>query len=221
MASIEALKNIASQLGNPQGEKGIEMGEMMNVSNLKMIRHSIDLLDIADGDSILEIGHGNCGHLAYLLSKANDLRYAGLEISGLMNSEAARINRELMETGRHCFILYDGHNIPYPDDTFDKAFTVNTLYFWEDAGRMLHELHRVMKPGGRLNVTFGQEHSMKQMPYTRFGYTLYDTEKLLDIARQTPFTVINIANGTEAIRNEVRYYMDRDFTTMSLQKPEL
>ena len=104
------------------------------------------------------------------------------------------------------------------DDSFDKIFTVRTIYFWQDVRHILGELYRVLKPNGILNITFSQQESMLQMPSTRFGYGLFDTQKILDFVELSDFTVANIADDTEEIRNEVRYYMDRDFTTISLRK---
>lgn len=71
----EDLKNIASQLSNPDGEVGIQIAEMMNTTNFAMTSDCIDTLNLKDHTSVLEIGHGNCGHLSYLLEKANHLKY--------------------------------------------------------------------------------------------------------------------------------------------------
>jgi hypothetical protein len=59
----EELKILAQNLANPQGEKGIEIGEMMNATNIGMTLESIRTLSIEDDEQILEIGHGNAGHL--------------------------------------------------------------------------------------------------------------------------------------------------------------
>jgi len=68
------LKILAQNLANPQGEKGIEIGEMMNATNIGMTLESIKALVIEDHDSILEIGHGNAGHLQDILNRAKNLR---------------------------------------------------------------------------------------------------------------------------------------------------
>ena len=59
------LKILAQNLANPQGEKGIEIGEMMNATNIGMTLESIKTLLIENDEHILEIGHGNAGHLKY------------------------------------------------------------------------------------------------------------------------------------------------------------
>jgi hypothetical protein len=64
----EELKILAQNLANPQGEKGIEIGEMMNATNISMTLESIRTLLIEDDEHILEIGHGNAGHLKNILN---------------------------------------------------------------------------------------------------------------------------------------------------------
>jgi hypothetical protein len=59
----EKLKILAQNLANPQGEKGIEIGEMMNETNIGMTLESIKMLLIEDDEHILEIGHGNAAHV--------------------------------------------------------------------------------------------------------------------------------------------------------------
>lgn len=47
----------------------------------------------------------------------------------------------------------DGMALPYPDDTFDAAFSMFGLMFFPDRARGFRELHRVLRPGGRAVVS--------------------------------------------------------------------
>ena len=62
----EELQAIASQLKHPSGEKGIEMANMMHETNINMTKHSIQNLNISNENRILELGHGNAGHVEFL-----------------------------------------------------------------------------------------------------------------------------------------------------------
>ena len=88
------LKILAQNLAHPQGEKGIEIGEMMNATNIGMTLESIHALMIEDNEHILEIGHGNAGHLKSFLKIAKNLKYTGIDISETMYQEAKHINIE-------------------------------------------------------------------------------------------------------------------------------
>ncbi|HEY3230135.1 MAG TPA: class I SAM-dependent methyltransferase [Roseiflexaceae bacterium] len=43
--------------------------------------------------------------------------------------------------------------LPYRDNTFDKAFAVNSMHHWPDTTAGLSELRRVLKPGGLVAIT--------------------------------------------------------------------
>jgi ubiquinone/menaquinone biosynthesis C-methylase UbiE len=169
--TTEELKQLAGQLSRPEGEYGISVSEMMNETNSTMTRHAITRLELSAQDHILELGHGNAGHIPYIMEQATGIIYTGLEISELMHSEAQRINKETLHATS--FTLYDGQKFPFADSLFDKAFTVNTIYFWPDPLLTLTELYRVLKPGATLCITYGEEAFMKQLPFTQFGFTLY------------------------------------------------
>src|SRR5690606_41725940 len=83
------MRELEKQLSCPTGESGLEVAKMMHESNLGMTVNTIDLLEVGDGDFVLELGHGNCAHLELLLKRADDVRYYGLELSEI--NEIARV----------------------------------------------------------------------------------------------------------------------------------
>ncbi|PRD57260.1 class I SAM-dependent methyltransferase [Sphingobacterium gobiense] len=218
MAHNKELQELASQLRQPQGDNGVKVAEMMNETNINMTLHSIKRLDLQDGELILELGHGNCGHLAQLLEQKKNLSYYGLEMSVLMQEEAQRLNSQFLDNEQASFYLYDGVHIPFEDNFFDKVFTVNTVYFWDDPRALLAELYRVIKPGGVLNITYAQGDFMKQLPFVEFGFTLYDDEKIKKIFDNTAFHPRGIETQTETVKSKTGETVDRTFTTITMKK---
>lgn len=218
MATEEELRALAAQLRMPDGRKGIEVADMMHATNIQMTLQAIASLDIQCGDRILEAGHGNGGHLAQLMHLRERLVYYGLEISLLMMEEAVKKNAAFLAGQQAHFALYNGRDIPYQDDYFDKAFSVNTIYFWEQPELLLQEFYRVIKPGGSLAITFAEEEFMKQLPFTRFGFTFYNTDSLLLLAHATPFAVQHIVSDSEMVTSKTGEQVKRNFTTVSLYK---
>jgi len=214
----EELQAIASQLKNPSGEKGIEMGNMMNETNINMTRHSIQNLNISKENRILELGHGNAGHLEFLFEQAEKLKYYGLEMSELMFQEARQINRNFVSQKQAFFSVYDGTIIPFEDDFADKIFTVNTIYFWKEPEKMLLEIYRILKPNGNFCLTFAEEDFMKQLPFTKFGFELYSTEKAVKLIEKSLFKIIKKETLTEKVKTRTGELVDRDFTTLVLEK---
>lgn len=214
----EELQAIASQLKHPTGEKGIEMGNMMNETNINMTYHSIQNLHITAGNTILELGHGNAGHVAFIFEQAENIKYYGLEMSELMFQEARQINRNFVSQKQAFFSIYDGNTIPFQEASFDKIFTVNTIYFWQEPEKLLSEIYRVLKPKGILCITFAEESFMKQLPFTQFEFELYSTEKAEELIAKSEFKIINKETLTEKVKSKTGELVDRAFTTLVLEK---
>jgi hypothetical protein len=53
---------------------------------------------------------------------------------------------------------------------FDKACTVNTIYFWSDAAASAFELYRVIAAGGRLVIGFAPRETLDRLPVTEHGF---------------------------------------------------
>lgn len=47
-------------------------------------------------------------------------------------------------------LLTDGEKLPFPDDSFDIVFFCGALHHFADFGKVLSQVNRVLKPGGRL-----------------------------------------------------------------------
>jgi ubiquinone/menaquinone biosynthesis C-methylase UbiE len=214
----EELQAIASQLKHPTGEKGIEMGNMMNETNINMTRHSIQNLQIEAGNKILELGHGNAGHVEFIFEQAENIKYYGLEMSELMFQEARQINRNYVSQKQAFFSIYDGNTIPFEDNSFNKVFTVNTIYFWQEPEKLLSEIYRVLQSKGILCITFAEESFMKQLPFTQFEFELYSTEKAEKLIEKSSFKIINKETLTEKVKSKTGELVDRAFTTLVLEK---
>ena len=214
----DELIEIASQLKLPKGEKGIEMGKMMDETNINMTRNAIQNLRIDHGNKILELGHGNAGHLDYLLKRAANLNYYGLEMSELMFQEAQQINKNFAAKKLAHFLLYDGNEIPFEESFFDKIFTVNTIYFWQNPEKMLLEIYRVLKTKGIFCLTFAQESFMKQLPFTQYEFELYTTEKAENLIEKIPFKIKYSETLKEKIKSKTGELVDRVFTSIILEK---
>lgn len=218
MATDHELKLLASQLKHPSGEKGIEIANMMNETNIGMTKHAIGCLNIKEGDIVLELGHGNGGHIAYLLQQAEKLTYYGLEMSALMNAEAHRINETFVERDQALFYLYDCITIPFADNFFDKIFTVNTIYFWSNPVKLLEELHRVIKPGGILCITFALKSFMEQLPFTKVEFELYDEAKIKSLIAASDFELVDILSQIEKVKTKTGEMVEREFVSVLVKK---
>lgn len=213
----EDLKNIAHQLSKPDGEAGIQMGEMMDATNFGMTSDCINQIDLRDNSSVLEIGHGNCGHLDYLLGKASNLKYIGLEISSLMSEEAKKRNSRFLSQDVE-FLLYDGMKLPFGDATFNTVFTVNTIYFWNNPQDFFKEIYRVLQKEGKLLITMADKSFMEKLPFTKYVFNLYETTEVEKLAEKVGFEITEIKENTDEVRSKAGDLVNRKFYTLTFVK---
>ncbi len=185
----QSLKFLATQLRKPDGEPGKQVGKNMNESNLYINKYTIEELQVASGDKILEIGMGNGFFIKEIVFSADSVEYFGCDFSETMISEASKINKQLIANGSVHLHLAAAEALPFDNEIFDKVFTVNTIYFWEDIEATFNELKRVLKPGGKLLISIRPESSMQKYPFTNYGFRLFSSESLTDLLEQHGFTV--------------------------------
>jgi ubiquinone/menaquinone biosynthesis C-methylase UbiE len=102
------------------------------------------------GEHLLDVGCGPGFYLTELLDTVGpDGRIVGVDQSGAMLAMASR-----RVAGDSRIELREGEalNLPADDDAFDAAFSVQVLEYVEDASAALTELHRVVRPGGRVVI---------------------------------------------------------------------
>jgi len=216
--SEEELKEVASQLGNPDGSAGVKTGERMYHSNANMISFGINSLDIKSGDIVLEIGPGNGGHVSSIANIAGAVQYHGVDISETMVQEANKLNEELVTAGQVSFTLSDGNILEFGDDTFDKIFTVNTVYFWKNPSAFASEIYRVLKPGGVFSLVFSDKSFMQQLPFTRFGFQLYDRPLAEQLLSEANFSILITIEELEMTKSNLGEDVERPVIAVVAKK---
>lgn len=189
------LMGIAAQLRKPAGEYALRTGEMMNVGNALINGYAIAATDPMQGDHILEIGMGNGYFVRDLLAKASDISYTGLDYSPEMVNAARLINKDIGD--EVSFVCGSATRMPFEDACFNKIFTVNTLYFWDDRQKVINEIKRVLQPGGVLIIAIRPGDEMKHYPMTKWGFKMYTEETLRAFLDSQGFSNIELNTHSE------------------------
>lgn len=179
------FKMMAKQLRRPQGATGDKVGRMMNKANESLYDFTLKVMKPLDNESVLEIGFGNGKFFDKIFSTAKGLKVTGLDFSKTMFEAATENNRSAIDSGQLILQLGRSDQMPFPDNSFDKIFCINVIYFWDDALLHMQEINRVLKPGGRFYATVRTKESMIKMPFTKYGFSFYETGKwkiILDYA---------------------------------------
>lgn len=178
---------LAAQLRHPHGEAALAVAESMNRSNGDLNRAAITLLAVAPGEQVLEIGPGNAAFAPLLLQPAHS-RYLGIELSSAM---VAAGNHCLAGSGladRATLRHGDAHALPVADASVDAALAVNTLYFWPDLAPVLDQLARVLRPGGRLCLAFGDATFMRSLPFAT-DFKLHECDAVEQALQRAGFKI--------------------------------
>ena len=218
MATTEELRAIAAQLAHPDGDTGRSIARMMDETNIGMTTHAFQSLNMLAEQAILEVGHGNAGHLAALFEQHPQIHYTGLERSSCMHKEAITTNESVIREGNARFFLYDGNEMPFVDQKFDAIFSVNTVYFWDNAPDFLGKLGALLKEDGKIAISFADKAFMETLPFTNFGFKLYAEPDMLTLADPTQLRHLETLPMVENVTNKLGETVERKFFTIIWQK---
>lgn len=193
----EQLKEFAKQLRKPEGEFGLQVGIKMNEGNQYINRNTIEELKLQPQDAILEIGMGNGFFVREILSVDDSITYAGCDYSAAMVEEAEKLNEKYVKEGRASFFHASADKLPFESGMFNKIFTINTLYFWEDHKAVLDECKRVLNPEGVIYISVRPKSVMEQLPMVKYGFNTFSKEDIIDLLEENDFKILNVVEKEE------------------------
>lgn len=186
---------IDAQQRRPSGVIGRLIGAQMMRQHTVETDWTLSLLAVEPTDQVLEIGFGAGRAIELVAARATNGYIAGIDVSRTMVDAASRRNQHAVNAGRVDLRNGDVTTLPFSEQRFDKIFSIHTLYFWQDFPRAIAELHRVLKPHGKLVLTFtpGKVGAVGQTGLGQFA-TRVDSE-LLPEMKQIGFTGAVVTQG--------------------------
>ena len=113
------------------------------------------ILDAGAGESIYKRFFSHCNYIAIDLAVGESRwNYANLDYVGFL------------------------HEMPIENEMFDAVLCTQVLEHLEWPRESVKEMHRVIKPGGKLYMTVPMAQNEHQVPYDFFRYTSYGLESI-------------------------------------------
>lgn len=152
------------QLRHPAGLAGSVAGRVMGWVNDGPNRLAIDALAPGPADSVLELGFGPGWALKAIAARTGGPLY-GVDHSARMVEQAKRLNERAVEKGRMMLVQGPFSPLPWIDETFDRVLLVNVVYFFDEDGCDMSDVHRVLRAGGRVVVYATSRETMEKWPF--------------------------------------------------------
>jgi ubiquinone/menaquinone biosynthesis C-methylase UbiE len=147
--------------------------------DVMLINHFLQEIPAQDSLNVLDIGcgTGNYTNLFQKLTQARGHRVYGLDPSEGMLSKARSKNTRIV------FQQGTATQIPAEDNFFDFAFMTDVIHHVPDIHKMFAEIHRILKPRGKVCIVTQSHQQIEARPIVRFfpGTARVDQERYPDI----------------------------------------
>lgn len=125
-------------------------------------RSLVEWSDLRDGERVVDIGCGTGAATQFAAEKVGASgRVAGVDVNAGMIDVAKSVppvQGAVIE-----WFQNSAYQLPFTEGEFDVALCAQTLQFLEDRPRALTEMHRILKPGGRIAVSLWSD--IQKSPY--------------------------------------------------------
>jgi arsenite methyltransferase len=183
----------APKVGHPLGWLTQKLMKKVNADRSVKI---VDTLNPAPGSVLVELGPGNGLSLDHLLTAYPPKRVYGIDISERFRSILHDKFTDEIEDGVLSIHENDAKDLDFlRDASVDAVYALNVLYFLDPLHEYLQEIHRILKPNGK--VVFGVSDEARIYSDTDY-FVNTDWEKCLEAMRTAGFDSVEMGTPQEA-----------------------
>jgi ubiquinone/menaquinone biosynthesis C-methylase UbiE len=120
-------------------------GESMERGHRPVGEQALALMNVPADARVLDVGCGSGWATRLLADYAGNGRVTGIDIS----DEMVRLARESSQPYANIdFQTASAEQLPFANNEFTHAFSMESLYYYADISKALKEIHRVLRPSG-------------------------------------------------------------------------
>ncbi|MFG2915131.1 methyltransferase domain-containing protein [Kitasatospora sp. NPDC048298] len=159
-----------------------------------------------DGQHLFDVGCGH-GRSAARIIERHAVRITGISVSAYQVELANSRPQPPDFPGRATFQLVDAVENPFPDESFDGAYAIESLMHMKDKEAALGHIARVLRPGGRLVIAEHHLEGELDIPdaarmadaYAFFKFSLSD-DRYETLLREAGLKVVDHTDATENVQ---------------------
>ena len=169
----------SKQARKPDGVFGrIVMRLVFDQGNPFLNNFVSELMSVKTDERIIEIGSGT-GKLIYQMAQNIDNGLIeGIDFSKVMVSIARKRNKKNITNGKVKILEGNFDEMPFEKESFTKACSINTLYFWPEPAQTAKKIAKILKPDGKLILAFEDIEQLKQRKLNQEVFHLYSKDEV-------------------------------------------
>ena len=168
------LKKFLKNCKKPEGKFGKWVVSAMNKGHAPLCLWAFEVCPLSDGESVPN-------------SRVEGIDYSEESVACSRQTTGAYADR--------CGIVCgDAMQLPYPDETFDRAVSFESIYFWPDPLQGLKEMFRILKVGGKVMLASEMTDPFKGKFWAKRceGMTIYTAEQLAFFLSEAGFSEVKV-----------------------------
>ena len=174
----------SKQAKKPSGIFGrFFMSRIFDKGNLELNNFVKETLYVKESDHILEIG---CGTGSLLKRIANELENGvveGVDFSKTMISLAKKKNKKHILKKKAIIRPGNFDELQFEKNSYDKIFSVNTIYFWKNPVITITKAFDLLKPNGTIVLGFHSKDEMEEMDLDENIFQLYSLQDVISLLK--------------------------------------
>lgn len=146
-------EKLSKQFEKPSGNLGKIVGWMMSASNKEMLKWMIEKMKVSATDNVLEVGYGTGNAIYAIAGKLTTGHVEGIDHSELMYRSARKKNSLYIANQKVRLHIGNVLSVQHKN-SFDIICGSNVHFFWKNPVEELIKLHSLLKPRGRIVLSF-------------------------------------------------------------------